>query len=227
MTEEYKNKIAELIHQEMIYPEHCSYDEKGVWVKNDNLRIEIFTESSNPRLLFARTLSFFPCKIYMAGDRTNQIASNTKYDIRKVIFGDWCVIGGVGFGYERDEHGNLYQMPHVGNVIIGDNVVIHNQVNIDRAVIGSTIIGEGTKIDSLVHVGHGAKVGENVLIVSGVVLGGSCEIGDNTFLGMNASVKNKIKVGCNVTIGMNAVVTKDVPDNVTVIGNPAKEFVKQ
>jgi UDP-3-O-[3-hydroxymyristoyl] glucosamine N-acyltransferase len=139
-----------------------------------------------------------------------------------VKIGKNTVIGGDGFGYARDTDGMLVKMPHQGNVIIEENVEIGSNTCIDRAVIGSTVIGAGTKIDNLVHIAHGVKIGKNCLIVAGAVIGGSCEIGDNCFIGINASVKNKVKIGNNVTIGMGAVVLKDVPDGATVVGNPGR-----
>lgn len=135
-----------------------------------------------------------------------------------------AVIGKDGFGYARDADGTLVPIPHTGNVKIGNYVYVGANSCIDRAVVGSTVIGDGTKIDNNVHVGHGAKVGKNCLIVAGSVLGGSCEIGDRAFIGMGALIKNKVKVGNDVTVGMGAVVIKDVPDGKTVVGNPAKEL---
>lgn len=138
------------------------------------------------------------------------------------VIGKNTVIGGDGFGYARSENGTLIRMPHQGNVVIEENVEIGSNTCIDRAVVGSTVIGAGTKIDNLVHIAHGVKIGKNCLIVAGAVIGGSCEIGDNCFIGINASIKNKVKIGNNVTVGMGAVVLKDVPDGVTVVGNPAR-----
>jgi UDP-3-O-[3-hydroxymyristoyl] glucosamine N-acyltransferase len=132
------------------------------------------------------------------------------------------VIGRAGFGYARDTDGTLIPMPHIGHVFIQENVTIANNVCIDRAVVGLTVIGAGTKIDNLVHIAHGVKIGKNCLIVAGAVIGGSCEIGDNCLIGINASIKNKVKIGNNVTIGMGAVVLKDIPDGATVVGNPGR-----
>lgn len=133
-----------------------------------------------------------------------------------------AVIGEDGFGYARAEDGSLTKIPHRGNVVIEKDVTIGSHVCIDRAVVGSTVIGEGSKIDNLCHIAHGVKIGKHCLVVAGAVIGGSAEIGDNCFIGINASIKNKVKIGNGVTVGMGAVVTKDVPDGVTVVGNPAR-----
>lgn len=135
-----------------------------------------------------------------------------------VEIGQGAIIGGDGFGYVRQDDNTLLKMPHTGNVVIEENVEIGSNTCIDRAVVGSTIIGAGTKIDNLVHIAHGVKIGKNCLIVAGTVIGGSCEIGNNCFIGINASIKNKVKIGNNVTIGMGAIVLADVPDGVTVKG---------
>jgi len=92
------------------------------------------------------------------------------------------------------------------------------ELTIDRAVNGYTFIGEGTKIDNLVHVAHGVKIGKHCLIVAGTVIGGSTEIGDRCFLGINCSIKNKVNIGNDVTIGMGAIVLSDVPDGTVVKG---------
>jgi UDP-3-O-[3-hydroxymyristoyl] glucosamine N-acyltransferase len=143
-----------------------------------------------------------------------------------VQIGKNTVIGGDGFGYARDSDGTLAKMPHKGNVIIYEDVEIGSNACIDRAVVGSTIIGAGTKIDNLVHVAHGVKIGRNCLIVAGAVIGGSCEIGDNVYIGIGAMIKNKIRIGNNAVIGMGAVVLKDVAEGETVVGNPAKPLIK-
>ena len=133
-----------------------------------------------------------------------------------------AVIGEDGFGYAHAEDGSLVKIPHRGNVVIEKDVTIGACVCIDRAVVGSTVIGEGSKIDNLVHIAHGVKIGKHCLIVAGAVIGGSSVIGDRCFIGINASIKNKVRIGNDVVVGMGAVVTKDVPDGVTVVGNPAR-----
>lgn len=145
----------------------------------------------------------------------------------KRLFMDSSIsIGKDGFGYAREEDGTLIKMPHRGNVVIEEDVEIGIFTCIDRAVIGSTKIGKGTKIDNLVHIGHGAHIGKHCLIVAGAVIGGSSVIGDRCFIGMGAMIKNKINIGNDVTIGAGAVVLKDVPDGETWVGNPARKLEK-
>lgn len=165
--------------------------------------------TSNERLEFARTHKEAFSENIFADD---------------LIAGPGTFLGKDGFGWVRQEDGTLLKMPHAGNVVIEANVELGAHVCIDRAVKGSTVIGEGTKIDNLVHIAHGAKIGKHCLIVAGAVIGGSAEIGDYCFIGINASIKNKVKIGNNVTVGMGAVVIHDVPDGQTVAGNPAKSL---
>jgi UDP-3-O-[3-hydroxymyristoyl] glucosamine N-acyltransferase len=169
--------------------------------------------SESERLAYARNSQWAKAEIIIASEDT-WIHST-------------AIIGKDGFGFVRDENNELVTMQHVGGVIIEGKVCIGAHTCIDRAVNGYTVIGYGTRIDNLVHVGHGAHVGKHCLIVAGAVLGGSCEIGDYSYIGMGALIKNKIKVGKNVTVGMGAVVTKDIPDGETWIGNPACKMDKK
>ena len=175
-----------------------------------------------PRLAFMKAANkFFPWRQIAPGIHPTAVISNAKIG-KNVIIGAGTVIGGEGFGYMPDEDGSLVQFPHIGGIIIEDDVEIGANVCIDRGALGDTIIGRGTKIDNLVHVAHNVKIGKNCQIICLVGIGGSVEIGDNSFVGISACIRNQIKIGKNATIGMGAVVIKDVPDNATVIGNPAR-----
>lgn len=143
-----------------------------------------------------------------------------------VIIGANSTIGGVGFGYEKDETGQYVFIPHIGNVIIEDQVEIGNNTCIDRAVLGSTILSKNVKVDNLVHIAHGVKIDENSLVIANAMVAGSVEIGKNTWVAPSSSIINGKKVGNNVTIGLSAVVVKDVNDGETVIGSPAEEISK-
>ena len=140
------------------------------------------------------------------------------------VIHETAVIGRDGFGYEPDENCNLVKFPHFGNVQIGENVHIGAHTCIDRGAIEDTTIGDGTKIDNLVHIAHNCQIGRNVLIVAGAVIGGSTVIGDNTFIGINASIKEHLTIGKNCIIGMGAVVLNNTGDGETWVGNPAKRI---
>ncbi len=132
------------------------------------------------------------------------------------------VIGGDGFGYYPDREGELYKFPHVGGVVIEDDVEIGSNTSIDRGALGNTVLGEGTKVDNLVHIAHNVIIGKHCRIICHVGIGGSVRIGDRAYLGIGALVKNQKTIGADALIGMGAVVVKDVPANTTVIGNPAR-----
>lgn len=179
---------------------------------------------SDPKKAFIEALEEFPVT-----NTFENLNTGTKIHIDCIIgdevnFGCNCTIGGAGFGYYPDENGYNKRMPHHGNVVIEDHVTIHNNVNIDRATTQSTIIGKHTAIDSNVHIGHNAIIGTNCLIAAGAVIGGSAKIGHSSFIGCNAFIKQKVVIGNNCVIGAGAVVTKDVPDNETWVGVPAKKI---
>ncbi len=133
-------------------------------------------------------------------------------------------IGSVGFGYEKNEEGLWEMIPHIGNVIIHEHTEIGNNNCIDKAVLGSTVIGRNVKIDNLVHIAHGVKIGENSLIIAHAMIGGSAVIGKNVWVGPNASVINHGSIHDDGFIGMGAVVIKPVEKNSVVAGNPAKHL---
>lgn len=151
------------------------------------------------------------------------IKSNTIIENNCKI-GSNCTIGGVGFGYELNEENSYELMPHIGNVHIGENVEIGNNVCIDRAVMGSTILSENVKVDNLVHIAHGVHVGRNSLIIANAMIAGSVEVGENVWISPSASIRQKLQVESDSLVGMGAVVVKNVTKSSIVAGNPAKPF---
>ena len=142
---------------------------------------------------------------------------------------DGAVVGKKGFGFFPKKGKNL-RYPHIGMVIIKDNVEIGSNNTIDRGSLGNTIIGENTFLDNQVHIAHNVKIGKNCIIAGQVGFAGSCEIGDNVLIGGQAGISGHIKVGNNVQIGGGSGVLKNIPDNTKVMGYPAKEiklFIKE
>lgn len=150
-----------------------------------------------------------------------------------VILGKGCdikagtVLGGAGFGFEKDEDGNRFRFPQVGRLIIGDDVEVGANTCIDRGALSDTVIGDHTKINNLCHIAHNNKIGRNVVITGCVNVSGSNVIDDNVWIAPNASIRGFIHLGEGCTVGMGAVATKDIPAGETWVGNPARKLEKQ
>jgi UDP-3-O-[3-hydroxymyristoyl] glucosamine N-acyltransferase len=154
--------------------------------------------------------------------------------------GDNTTIGGDGFGYVKNEYDEWEEIPHVGRVVIGDNVrigdnccvdrgtvedtVIGDGTNccVDRGTVEDTVIGDGTKIDNMVHIAHNCKIGKNVIICAGVTFCGSVTVEDDVWLAPGTLIKEGVTIGKGARTGLGAVVIEDVPPNTLVYGVPAK-----
>ena len=139
----------------------------------------------------------------------------------RVVIKSSVAIGGDGYGYVKDNNVQI-KFPHIGGVIIEDEVHIGSNTCIDRGSLGNTVIGQSTKIDNLVHIAHNVQIGENCNIIALSIVGGSTTIGDNTWISPSVSIRDAVKIGSNSLIGLGSVVTKSVPDNQIWMGNPAK-----
>ncbi len=139
----------------------------------------------------------------------------------KVIIHCGSVIGCDGYGY-RQKNGKHIKIPQVGKVIIGNDVEIGANTVIDRATLDATYIGNGTKIDNLVHIAHNTEIGENVLIVAQVGIAGSSKIGNYAVLGGQVGVKDHVTVGEGVQIGAQAGVIGNIPAGAVIWGTPAR-----
>jgi UDP-3-O-[3-hydroxymyristoyl] glucosamine N-acyltransferase len=130
------------------------------------------------------------------------------------------VIGSDGYGYVFDE-GKHRKVLQVGNVIIHDDVEIGANAAIDRGALGSTVIGQGTKIDNLVHVAHNVVIGRNCLVMGQVGFAGSTKLGDYCVIASQSGIAGHLKLGHQATVGAKSGVMRDVPDKGTVLGIPA------
>ena len=145
-----------------------------------------------------------------------------------VIIQDGCKIGLKGFGFIPLKDKNL-RFPHIGKVILKDNVEIGANCTIDRGSVNDTAIGKNTFLDNQVHVAHNVKIGSNCMIAGQVGFAGSSVIGDSVSIGGQAGVSGHLKIGNNVKIGGGSGVVKDIKDGTIVMGYPAvplKDFIR-
>lgn len=132
-----------------------------------------------------------------------------------------CTVGLPGFGYEKDLKLGYVRFPHIGSVRIGSDVEIGSNTCIDRGALGDTLIGDGVKIDNLVHIAHNVVLGKNSVIIANSMVAGSVTVEDDAWLAPSVSIRNQLTVGKNSVVGLGAVVVKNVPAGTTVVGNPA------
>ena len=147
----------------------------------------------------------------------------------KVIIQDGNKIGQKGFGFIPMKEKNI-KFPHIGKVVIGNDVEIGSGCTIDRGSVDDTMIGNNTYLDNQIHIAHNVKIGSNCMIAGQVGFAGSSTIGDNVSIGGQAGISGHLKIGNNVKIGGGSGVVNDIEDNQTVMGYPAvslKNFLKK
>ncbi len=136
---------------------------------------------------------------------------------------DGAIVGKKGFGFFPGKIKNI-RYPHIGAVMIGNNVEIGSNNTIDRGSLSNTIIGDGTFLDNQVHIAHNVKIGKNCIITGQVGLAGSSIIGNNVLIGGQAGISGHLTIGDNVQIGGGSGVIKNIPSNTKVMGYPAKNI---
>lgn len=139
-----------------------------------------------------------------------------------------AVIGADGFGFAPE--GEQYKkIPQLGNVILEDDVEVGANTTIDRAVMDSTIIRRGVKLDNLVQIAHNVDVGENTVMAAQVGIAGSVKVGKHCMFGGQVGLAGHIKIADNVTLGAQAGIISDVKESTTLLGAPAihaKDFMR-
>lgn len=152
--------------------------------------------------------------------------------LKECVVGSNCIIhantvvGSDGFGFTQHE-GQQVKVPQVGNVVIGNNVEIGACVTIDRATMGSTVIGEGTKIDNMVHIAHNCQIGRQCIIVAQVGISGSTVLEDQVTLAGQVGTVGHVRVGRGTTVAARGVVTSDVEPGSFVSGFPLKPHAEE
>jgi UDP-3-O-[3-hydroxymyristoyl] glucosamine N-acyltransferase len=144
---------------------------------------------------------------------------------RRCVIHSGVVIGSDGYGFAT-HGGKHHKIPQIGIVRIEDDVEIGAGSTIDRAALGETVIGEGTKIDNLVQVGHNVKIGKHCLLVSQVGIAGSTELGDYVAVAGQSGFSGHLKIGNRVQVAAKSAVLDDVPDDTKVMGSPAVPFTE-
>ncbi|MBL0310900.1 MAG: UDP-3-O-(3-hydroxymyristoyl)glucosamine N-acyltransferase [Bacteroidetes bacterium] len=160
------------------------------------------------------------------GDNTILYANVSVYRDCKIgndcILHSGCVVGADGFGFAPQEDGSYKKIPQTGNVVIGNRVEIGANTCIDRAVIGSTVIGDGVKLDNLIQIAHNVELGENTAIASLVGVSGSSKLGKNVLVGGQAGITGHLTIADGVKIQAQAAVIHDIKDKGKgVSGTPA------
>jgi UDP-3-O-[3-hydroxymyristoyl] glucosamine N-acyltransferase len=170
------------------------------------------------RVMIGRDCYIGPC-----ASLTHTLAGN------RVILHAGVRIGQDGFGFAMGPEGHL-KVPQIGRVIIQDDVEIGANSSVDRGALKDTIIGEGTKIDNLVQIGHNVVIGRHCIIVGQTGIAGSAELGDFVVMGGQSGLVGHIKVGSGAQIAGGAHAKNDVPAGARMGGTPAvpfKEYARQ
>jgi UDP-3-O-[3-hydroxymyristoyl] glucosamine N-acyltransferase len=144
---------------------------------------------------------------------------------RRCIIHAGAVIGSDGYGFAT-HGGKHYKIAQIGSVRIGNDVEIGAGTTIDRAALGETTIGDGTKIDNLVQIGHNVNIGKHCLLVAQVGIAGSAKLGDHVSVAGQSGISGHLKIGDNVQIAGGSAVTHDIPSGTKVMGYPAVPFAE-
>lgn len=147
---------------------------------------------------------------------------------RGSIIGEGCiirentVIGGVAIGPYQAKNGEVMRYPHLGGVVLGDNVEIGCSVTIMRGIVSNTIVASDTVLGNLTNIGHGCEIDENVWMSVGGMVGGHAKIEKDCTIGLGVCIKNGITIAEKTYIGMGSVVSKDTKAKMKYFGNPAR-----
>lgn len=141
---------------------------------------------------------------------------------KNCIIHSGAVIGADGFGFAPMADGTYSKIPQMGRVEIADNVEIGANTTIDRATMGHTSIGRGTKLDNLIQIAHNVEIGENTVMAAQVGIAGSAKVGSNCMVGGQVGIAGHISIGNKVNIGAQSGLHSNTPDGSVLMGTPAQ-----
>jgi UDP-3-O-[3-hydroxymyristoyl] glucosamine N-acyltransferase len=166
------------------------------------------------------------CAYVHVGERTVLHPNVVIYE--RSVVGNDCIlhagviIGADGFGYHpRPDGRGVIKIPHIGNVVIHENVEIGANSCVDKGKFGSTVIGAGTKIDNLVQIGHNCQLGRSCILCGECGLSGSVKLGDGVVLGGRVGVADNVSIGSGARVGAYSGVSNDIPPGAVYLGVPA------
>jgi len=140
------------------------------------------------------------------------------------VINSGAIVGVDGFGYAPDENGEFQKIPHIGNVILEDNVEIGAAATIDRATLGATIIRRGVKLDNQVHVAHNVEIGSHTVIAAQTGIAGSTKIGEYCLFGGQVGVAGHMTIGNKVRVQAQTGIGHRVKDGEKLYGSPAIDY---
>ena len=143
----------------------------------------------------------------------------------RAVIQSGAVIGSDGFGNARDKNGKFVRIPCFGNVVIGDDADIGACTTIDRGNFEPTVIGNGVKLDNLIHIAHNVELGEDTAIAAQTGISGSTKVGKRVIIAGQAGFVGHITIGDDSFVCAQAGVSKDVEQGSKVTGSPAREFM--
>ncbi len=154
--------------------------------------------------------------------RTNVVIEHDCHVGEDCVLNAHVVIGADGFGYRPNDAGDgLAKMPHIGNVVIGNRVELGANTCVDRGKFAATHIGDGTKMDNLVQIGHNVKIGKNCVIAAHCGIAGSVHIGNWVQIAAQVGIAPHCKVGDGAKIGAKSGLMHDIPPGEEWLGVPA------
>ena len=203
-----------------------AYLHKNTSIEN-NVQIDSFSYIDENTKIKNDVVIGSNCKIGPNVEVGKNCIIHDNVSISNSVISDTCEIqsgariGGSGFGFEEKSKEKIF---HNGSVIIKKNSTIGSNTTIDRAVFGSTSVGEFSQIDNLVQIAHNVIIGDHAIIASQVGIAGSTTIGNYVKIGGQAGISGHLKIGDNVTIAGKSGVTKNIENNKIVAGFPAKDI---